>query len=120
MVASDISRLTQLAGFSDAGIFGSVLEVLALVLGAALVLHLLIDIFVLRGRRRAGELAGRERQLAAVAELSSALALAGDRESIARTVLDTLNDLVGFDFSGLVLVDADGRDRKSTRLNSSH
>ncbi|MGA9761536.1 MAG: GAF domain-containing protein [Gaiellaceae bacterium] len=108
LVLSETTRLSQLASLSDAAIFGGVLEVLALVLGVTLVLHLLIDIFVLRGRRRAGELAVRERQFAAVAELSSALALAGDRESIARIVLDTLNDLVGFDFSGLVLVDADG------------
>lgn len=108
VVVSDTTQLTQLAGLSDAAIFGGVLEILALALGVALVLHLLIDLFVLRGRRRARELAAREHQLAAVAELSSALALAGDRESIARTVLDTLNDLVGFDFSGLVLISADG------------
>ena len=98
VVATDISRLIQLAGLSDAAIFGGVLEILALVLGVSLALHLLIDVFVLRGRRRARELAAREHQLAAVAELSSALALAGDKKSIARTVLDTLNDLVGFDF----------------------
>ncbi|HEY5479334.1 MAG TPA: GAF domain-containing protein, partial [Gaiellaceae bacterium] len=112
MVLSDITRLIQLAGLSDAAIFDGVLEYLALALGVALAIHLLLDIFVLRGRRRAGELAVREHQLAAVAELSSALTLAGDKESIARTVLDTLNDLVGFDFSGLVLVDEDGSEAR--------
>ena len=110
MVVSDTALLTQLAGLSDAAIFGGVLEILAFALGLALFLHLLIDVFVLRGRRRARELAAREHQLAAVAELSSALARAGDRESIARTVLDTLNDLVGFDFSGLVLIGANGKE----------
>ncbi len=112
MVLSDITRLIQLAGLSDAAIFDGVLETLALALGVALALHLLLDIFVLRGRRRAGELAVREHQLAAVAELSSALTLAGDRESIARTVLDTLNDLVDFDFSGLLLVNEDGSEAR--------
>jgi len=108
VVAADTIRLIQLAGLSDAAIFDSVLEILALALGVSLALHLLIDLFVLRGRRRARELAAREHQLAAVAELSFALALAGDRDSIARTVLDTLNDLVGFDFAGLALIGADG------------
>ena len=77
---------------------GSVLEDLAVVLALVLGAHLLLDLLVLRGRRRSRELAVREHQLAAVAELSAAIALAGDRESIARTVLDTLNELVGFDF----------------------
>lgn len=112
MVVSEITRLPQLASLSDFEIFGGVLEILAFALGLALVVHLLIDVFVLRGRRRARELAAREHQLAAVAELSSALARAGDRESIARTVLDTLNDLVGFDFSGLVLIDADSKEAR--------
>ncbi len=112
MLVSDTTLLTRLAGVSDAAVFGGVLEILALALGLAIAVHLLIDIFVLRGRRRARELAAGERQLAAVAELSSALALTSDRESIARTVLDTLNDLVGFDFSGLMLIDADGSEAR--------
>ncbi|MGC9974435.1 MAG: GAF domain-containing protein, partial [Gaiellaceae bacterium] len=74
--------------------------------------HLLLDLVFLRRRRRSRELALREHQLAAVAELSAALALAGDRESIARTVLDTLNELVGFDFSGLALIAADSSEAR--------
>jgi PAS domain S-box-containing protein len=98
----------ELTALPIAAVLGSVLEDLAVVLALVLGAHLLLDLFVLRGRRRSRELAVREHQLAAVAELSAAIALAGDRESIARTVLDTLNELVGFDFSGLVLIDANG------------
>jgi PAS domain S-box-containing protein len=108
VVASDSTLLIQLAGLSDAAIFDDVLKILALVLGLALALHLLIDFFFLRGRRRARGQAARDHQLAAVAELSSALAHASDKVSIGRTVLDTLNELVGFELSGLVLVNADG------------
>ena len=95
---------------SGIAIFRDVVSALAFLLGVALALHLLLDVFVLRGRRRAREQAAREHQLATVAELSSALALARDREAAARIVLDTLNEMVGFDFSGLVLVDTDGHE----------
>ena len=98
----------QLTALPIAAVLGSVLEDLAVVFALVLGVHFLLDLFFLRRRRRSRELAVREHQLAAVAELSSALALADDKESIARTVLDTLNELVGFDFSGLVLIDADG------------
>lgn len=108
VVASDSTRLIQLADLIHTAIFRDVVAIVALALGVALSLHLLIDVFVLRGRRRALERAAREHQLAAVAELSAALALAGDRESAVRTVLDTLNEMVGFDFAGLALIDADG------------
>ncbi len=100
--------MIRLAGIFDAAVVDGVLEILALAFGVTLALHLLIDVFVLRDRRRARERFAGEHQLAVVAELSSALALAGDKESIARTVLDALNDLVGFDFSGLVLIEKDG------------
>ena len=96
----------ELTALPLAAVLGSVLEDLAVVFAFILGVHFLLDLFFLRRRRHSRELAVREHRLAAVAELSSALALAGDRESIARTVLDKLNDLVGFDFSGLALIDA--------------
>ena len=102
----------QLTALPVAAALGGVLEDLAVVLAIVLVAHLLLDLAFLRRRRRSRELALREHQLAAVAELSAALALAGDRETIARTVLDTLNELVGFDFSGLVLIAADGSEAR--------
>ena len=108
MAVTDFTRLIQLAGVSDFAVFRNVVAALALLLGVVLALHLLFDLFALRGRRRSREQAAGEHRLAAVAELSAALATARDRETAARIVLDTLNDLVGFDFSGLVLVDADG------------
>ena len=104
--------MIQPASLSDVAIFRDVVAALALALGVALALHLLLDLFVLRGRRRAREQTAREHQLAAVAELSAALALAGDREGAVRIVLDTLNEMVGFDFSGLVLIDADAGEGK--------
>jgi PAS domain S-box-containing protein len=96
----------ELTALPIAAVLGSVLEDLAVVFAVVLGAHFLLDLFFLRRRRHSRELAVREHQLAAVAELSSALALAGDRESIARTVLDTLNQLADFDFSGLALIDA--------------
>ena len=102
----------QLTALPVAAALGGVLEDVAVVLAIVLVAHLLLDLAFLRRRRRSRELALREHQLAAVAELSAALALAGDRETIARTVLDTLNELVGFDFSGLVLIAADGSEAR--------
>jgi PAS domain S-box-containing protein len=112
VVATDSTQVIQLAGLSDLAIFRDVVAILALSLGVVLALHLLLDLFVLRGRRRARDQIAGEHRLAAVAELSAALALAGDRESAARIVLDTLNEMVGFDFSGLVLIDADGGEGK--------
>lgn len=112
MVVTNSARLIPLADLIHTAIFRDVVTTVALALGAALVLHLLLDLFVLRGRRRAREQAAREHQLAAVAELSSALAQARDRESAARIVLDTLNEMVGFEFSGLALIDTDGREAK--------
>ncbi|MHB8059669.1 MAG: GAF domain-containing protein [Gaiellaceae bacterium] len=104
--------MIQLADLFHTAIFRDVVATLALALGAALVLHLLLDVFVLRERRRVREQAAREHQLAAVAELSGALAQARDRESAARIILDTLNELVGFDLSGLVLIAAEGGEGK--------
>jgi two-component system phosphate regulon sensor histidine kinase PhoR len=108
----EIGLTYQLTALPVAAALGGVLEDVAVVLAIVLVAHLLLDLAFLRRRRRSHELALREHQLAAVAELSAALALAGDRETIARTVLDTLNELVGFDFSGLVLIAADGSEAR--------
>ncbi len=112
MVVADPTRFFQLAALSDFAIFRDVVTALVLVLGVVLALHLLLDLFVLRKRRRAHVQVAGEHRLAAVAELSAALAQARDKESAARTILDTLNELVGFDLSGLVLINADGSEGK--------
>jgi PAS domain S-box-containing protein len=102
-------RLTALPG---AAVFDGVLETLAAALGLVLLAHLLLDLFVLRRRRARRDLRSREQNLAAVAELSAALALADGHEEIARVVLDTLNDLAGFEYSGLMLIDEEGNEAR--------
>ena len=93
-------------------IFDGLLEALAAAFGVVLLAHLLLDFFFLRRRRSRRELRSREQNLAAVAELSGALALADNREQIARIVLDTLNELAGLEYSGLVLIDEEGSEAR--------
>src|SRR5580765_3018620 len=47
----------------------------------------------------------RDRELGVVAEISDALVRAGDPESAARPVVRHVNELLGVDFTGVVLVD---------------
>ena len=74
------------------------------VLGVILVLHLLLDLFVLRRRRSRRESEAGAGRFTAAAELSAALARARDRDEVGRVLLDTLNELVGTDFAGLMLL----------------
>jgi PAS domain S-box-containing protein len=106
VLVSETARLVTLAAPSGAG---NVLLAVAIVLGVALAVNLFLDALFLRRRRHWRELAERDSRLGAAAELSAALAQAGDRKSAATIVLDTLNELVGFDFSGLMLLDEGGR-----------
>ncbi|MGD0166217.1 MAG: GAF domain-containing protein [Gaiellaceae bacterium] len=105
MAVGATALIYRLAALPGAAVFGSVLEDVAVVLAAVLIAHLLLDLFVLRRRRARRELRRREQNMAAVAELSAALARAESNEEIARIVLDTLNDLTGFEYSGLMLID---------------
>ena len=93
MVVADSTRFFQLAALSDFALFRDVMTILVLALGFVLALHLLLDLLVLRRRRRAREHVAGEHRLAAVAELSAALAQARDKESAARIILDQLNEL---------------------------
>jgi PAS domain S-box-containing protein len=104
--------LGQLTVLPCAVIFDGLLETLAAAFGVVLLAHLLFDLLFLRRRRSRRELRSREQNLAAVAELSGALALADNREQIARIVLDTLNELAGFEYSGLVLIDEEGSEAR--------
>jgi len=105
MIAGATALIDRLAALPGAAVFDGVFEGLAAALGLVLLAHLLLDLFVLRRRRSRRDLRSREQNLAAVAELSAALALADNHQEIARIVLDTLNDLAGFEYSGLMLID---------------
>jgi K+-sensing histidine kinase KdpD len=83
----------------------TLVQVALVVLSVVLALHLLLDLLVLRRRRREREAKPSAARLNAVAELSVALARARDREEVGRVLLDTLNELIGSDFAGLVLID---------------
>jgi PAS domain S-box-containing protein len=104
---SDTAPFVALAAPPGAALFGDVLDVVVFALAVALAINLLLDVLVLRRRRHRRDLRTRENQLEAVAKLSAALARVESKEDAARIVLDTLNDLVGFDFSGLMLLDAE-------------
>lgn len=88
--------------------FETQLAIALAVLAVVLVLHLALDLFVLRRLRRRRQAAIHERHLAAAAELSLALSRAGNEQEAGRVLLDTLNELTGNDFSSLVLADESG------------
>ena len=112
MTEGSTALLGQLTVLPCAVVFDGLLEALAAAFGVVLLAHLLLDLFFLRRRRSRRELRSREQNLAAVAELSGALALADNREQIARIVLDTLNELAGLEYSGLVLIDEEGSEAR--------
>ena len=112
MIAGATALIDQLTVLPCAAVFEGSLEALAAALGVVLLAHLLLDLLFLRRRRARRELRSREQNLAAVAELSAALALADNQQEIARIVLDTLNDMAGFEYSGLVLIDEEGSEAR--------
>ncbi len=88
--------------------FETQLAIALAVLAVVLVLHFILDVFVLRRLRKRRQAEAHERHLAAAAELSLALTRAPGEREMGRILLDSLNELIGNDFSGLVLVDESG------------
>jgi PAS domain S-box-containing protein len=91
--------------------FERLFEAALAILGVALLILLALGFargyLLLRSRRWRARLARREREFGSVAEISAALARLTDSEEIARVVLDTMSDLLGFEFAGLVVIDDD-------------
>jgi PAS domain S-box-containing protein len=112
VAARGTGLIAQFAPRFDGVLFNSVLEALFAILGVALVLHLALDLLVLRRRRRRRESLVQESRLAAAVELSAALARTRDRQGAGRVLLDTLNELIGGEFSGLMLVDESGTEAR--------
>ncbi|HEY5160956.1 MAG TPA: GAF domain-containing protein [Gaiellaceae bacterium] len=108
MTAGATALIYLLTVLPGAAIFDGYLEALAAGLGVILLAHLLLDLLFFRRRRARREQRSREQNLAAVAELSAALALADKQGEVARIVLDTLSDLAGFEYAGMLLIDEEG------------
>jgi len=102
----------QLASLSDATHSSDLVLLVLAVLGLFLFVHLALDLFVLRRRRRKRESLTQESRMAAAADLSAALARARGSEEAGRVLLDTLNELIGTDHSGLMLIDEAGTEAR--------
>jgi PAS domain S-box-containing protein len=98
----------QLASLDDAAHSSDLFLLVLAVLGLFLFVHLALDVLVLRRRRRKRESLAQEKRMAAAADLSAALARARGSEEVGRVLLDTLNELIGTDHSGLMLIDESG------------
>ena len=102
----------QLASLADATRSSDLVLLIGAVLGLFLFVHLALDLFVLRRRRRKRESLAQENRMAAAADLSAALARARGGEEVGRVLLDTLNELIGTDHSGLMLIDEGGTEAR--------
>jgi two-component system phosphate regulon sensor histidine kinase PhoR len=112
VTVSGTSLHAQLASLADAARSSDLVLLILAVLGLFLVIHLALDVFVLRRRRRRRESIAQESRMAAAADLSAALARARDSEEVGRVLLDTLNELIGTDHSGLMLIDEGGTEAR--------
>ena len=112
MTVLETSPHAYLASLVDAASSGDLVLLVLSVLAVFLIVHLALDVFVLRRRRRRRESLAQESRMAAAADLSAALARARGSEEVGRVLLDTLNELIETDHSGLMLIDESGTEAR--------